>query len=322
VPETLSMFHQIARKGWQSLPLERGWQLKHPDIKGAVYVNVTEQWISIIYPLDAAQMLTTRSNPQQAEAELPAEHEENQPNQSQLDLVRGYRSLLKQNERMFMAKFCLDEDAHPLLMVEISAKCSQRILLERALDALIHYANAFSSEENAPLLTREAYALPDETPGMPRETIFRYIKGVEVAHWGLKKEPGRSGQSWHIGHQGHFRVFDVYLTLTKNWAYFQIPVLPDRIPSVLMAEDTRLRALFFKYLLQLNALWFMARLSISADSYLLILLEIPTEALDFTLFQLATSTLAIYLDRYEQELQIMASLENDQELIELLSKKI
>jgi hypothetical protein len=300
------MVHQIAKKGWQPLPLKGGWQLRHPETEEAIYLSITDQWTSFVYPLDPWRIDGTP-------ARLSPPESIDQPDQMLAERTRSYHILLERNEHMFMAKFCLDEQCRPLLTVEIPTRYASPLLLDRALASLIHYA--------APPLPESI--LPDETPGLPREVVFRYINGIKASHWILKEEPRNLGQSWHLAYKGFSsRLFDVYLTLTRNWAYFQIPVLLSRVPSVLLEEDIRLQALFFKYLLQLNELWYMARLSLGVDSSLLLLLEIPTEALDFTLFQLATSTLATYLNRYGQEMQIMASLQLDQDLIGLLSKEM
>lgn len=311
MPETLNTLHQIARKGWQPVPFKGGWQLRHPETQEAVYLSLTDQWMSLVYPLDPLHLSGAPAQLSSSGSAHPL-REEPEEQAALAERTRSYRTLLERNECMFMAKFGLDEHGRPLLMVEIPARYASRLLLERALDSLIYYA--------APSLPESSW--PDEIPGLPREIVFRYINGIKEARWILKEEPRSLGQSWHLAYKGFSRIFDVYLTLTRNWVYFQIPVLLNRIPSVLLAEDTGLQGLFLRYLLQLNELWYMARLSLGVDHSLLLLLEIPTEALDFPLFQLATDTLATYLNRYEQEMQIMASLQLDQELIGLLSTKI
>jgi len=283
VPETSGIFYRMVRKGWQPAPIEGGWRLCHPHTQEAVYVALTKEWISLTYPLDI----------------LPAG----------AALFEHYRSLLERNERIFMARFCLDPSARPCLIVDICARCPQSILFERALDALLYAVDT----------SVRADVLPDDLPGLPRETVFRYIRGIRSARWVLKEEPQGMGQNWHLLFKGRFHVFDVYLTLTRQWVYFQIPILPGRVPPVLQEDSLAARYLFCTYLLRLNEHWFWARLSLSAEGCLLIVLDIPTEALDFPLFHLASETLATYLDRYVQELQTIASLHHDPELTQLLS---
>lgn len=292
-----TIFHEVVRKGWQVTPLEEGWQLNHIYLKGALYMHATEQWINLTYPLSIAD-------------------NNDQPEQAIGDRVLLYRHLLEQNEHMYMAKFCLDDEDRPLLTAEFSARSTHHVLLNWALDAMLCYGDSASLQEEPPV--DGGYYEPDIMPGLPKTTIFRYIKGVESRQWLLKEEPKDAGLSWHLGYRGRFRLFNSYLAVTKNWTYFQVPLLVEATPSVLLEEDLRLQVLFLKYLLQLNMLWFMARLGISKDGCLLLLMDVPTETLDFALFQLATSTLANYLDRYEQELQIMASLQHDRQLTALL----
>lgn len=299
------MFHQLARKGWQTEHHAGGWRLCHPRLTEAVYVNVTARWITLVYPFQGL------------------EHQL----QAVADQARTYHSLLEQNEQMFMAKLCLDDDAVPLLTIEIPAQQVQLILLDWALDSFLCYAAAPIEEEDREaeqelrILPKDTYYRPDETPGLPRITVSRYIKGIEMRKWFLKEEPSKTGIVWHLGYKGRFRVFDGYLVITKNWTYFQIPLLRDLVPPVLQEKNVQVQVLFLKYLLQLNALWFMAKLGISKDGCLLLLLEVPTETLDFPFFQLATSSLATYLDRYEQEVQIMAALHHDSQLVALLSER-
>src|SRR5579862_298960 len=107
MPGTLSMFHHMVRKGWQPLPLKEGWQLKHRDLNGEAYITITEQWISMVYSLPVTfQFTRLHPHQQQVTDDLPSgEQEKRQPDQH--DLIRGYRTLLERNERMFMVKFCL-----------------------------------------------------------------------------------------------------------------------------------------------------------------------------------------------------------------------
>lgn len=308
--EISTVLNLVEKLGWQSVPIKGGWQLGHPNVEGVIYLSMTSQWLILAYPLS----LVEKKSRQWA---------------GHLDSVRINRKLLEQNEHMYMVKFSLDDEEYPLLMVEVPAKSSLQHSLKWALDGITQYASKYNtsewSEQVVPpdgavtrILEGGTTYLPDDTPGVPKETIARYLKGIEANQWGVRTTPQGLGLNWHLGYKGRLRVFDVYLTISKNWTYFQIPMLLERIPSVLM-EDIHVQNLFYKYLLQLNYIWFMAKLGLTAEGYLILLLEVPTEMLDFTLFQQATGTLSTYLDGYIQEIQIMASLHHDQELVELLN---
>ena len=299
--KSFAILNQFERKGWQITPVEDGWKLSHSSAEREVYLHVTSQWYCLACPLN---MEETRGTAHDG----PAYH--------------LYRHLLEQNERMYMAKTSLDEHSCLLLMVEVPAKRASQLLLNWALDSLTRFSlsgpGGSGGQSNSIFRdTQTTLYPPDMTPGISKETMSRYIKGIEVSRWGIFDEP--DGSIWHLGYKGRLRVFDVYLNCTKTWTYFQVPVLVDRIAPVLLSPETQDQLVFLKYLLRLNYVWFMAKMGISTEGQVLLLLEIPTETLDFALFQYATHTLATYLDRYEQEIQIMASLQHDRQLTELLT---
>ncbi len=162
------------------------------------------------------------------------------------------------------------------------------------------------------------FSMPFEevATGIPHETIVRYIQNLSIAGWGIKESP--RDLTWHLGYKGLLRVYDVYLNVTKMWAYFQVPILVDRVAPVLSAGNLEAQSLFLEYLLKLNATWFMAKIGISEADQVLLLVEVPVETLDFSLMQFLARTIGTYLDRYGQEIQIMALLHNDPRLSELL----
>jgi len=235
-----------------------------------------------------------------------------------------YYPLLEHNERMFMTKFGL-HDGLPLLMIEVGVKTASALMINRALSSLTHYIKQISlarlkkqeqlvrgGGETKPTTIRQ----DEMATGIPHETIVRYIQNLSIAGWGIKESP--RDLTWHLGYKGLLRVYDVYLNVTKMWAYFQVPILVDRVAPVLSAGNLEAQSLFLEYLLKLNATWFMAKIGISEADQVLLLVEVPVETLDFSLMQFLARTIGTYLDRYGQEIQIMALLHNDPRLSELL----
>lgn len=307
VTKNFAALNQLERKGWRSTPLNAGWLLEHPDVDGEVYLSVTNQWLSLTCPLKSMRKKGSQ------DLALP-------------DQIRTYRYLLEQNEQIFMARLGLDDEGTVLLMVEVPMKGSQH-LLSWAIDSLIRYASEYMAGGNGVVASQVAIPIgipehypPGETPGIPRETMASYLKGIESNQWRVRSAPQGLGLNWNLGYKSRLRQFDATLTISQNWVYLQVPILMEFVPSVLTSDDIELQALFLNYLLRLNCAWYMAKLGLYTNGYLLLLLELPTETLDFSLFQLATSTVATYLDRYVQEIQIMASLQHDQQLIELLTR--
>ena len=99
-----------------------------------------------------------------------------------------------------------------------------------------------------------------------------------------------------------------------------------------MIEDNTLRAhgadyvinmrtypLLLEYLLRLNYHLYMAKVALDHENQILLLLEVPTNLLDLPLFQLVTSTISTYIDRYGQEMLVMSLLEPDQLLSKVLA---
>jgi len=242
--------------------------------------------------------------------------------------VALYRHLLTLNDRMFMARFALDEEGQLLLTAEVPVSQAQNTsLVSRALESLTVYAGWYLDavtdyirhpDRSLPVAELPVARRPAEgNPIIPDETLALYLKSIEPEGWGLREKP--AGQTWHLGYKGQVRLFEVYLTLTASWAYFQSPVLVEPRPPVLQAEG-EIQAAFLHYLLRLNDVLYMARFGLDDEGQVLLSLELPVEALDFQLFHLAIRTLARYLDGYVREVQIMAWLDRDRHLADWLAR--
>ena len=282
----------VERKGWRATAAAGGWRLTRADAPDlAFFLSFTPSWIVLQMPLAAY---------------LP-------PDLDQAGRVTLYRALLRHNEQMFMAKFALDEAGVPLLAVELPYAPH---LVEAGLDALAHYATHYVALLGQPdawdtvpagnLAAKELFF--DEPPGIPHEVIAYYVKAMEPCGWGMIARP--KGITWPLGYKGE-RTFEAFLTVTRAWAYFQVPLLPN-VPAA--HPDLAVQETFLSYLLAVNQAWYAAKVGLGAADRVVMMLEVPTQQLDFDLFRTITRLLAAYLDSYAREVQIMANLQADDRL--------
>ena len=307
-----SLTYLAGRLGWLATPTRKGVRLSRPGQQEgqtwSVYFSASSRWVCFQWPIGKLGS---------KDWHLP----------DPLRRASLYRYLLTLNDRMFMPKFALDDEGQLLLAAEVPAGESQNTLTTRALESLTVYADryldavaSFVRPQSQSPQTEElpvARRLPEEAPGLPNKTLALYLKSIEPEGWGAREKP--AGQTWHLGYKGRLRLFEVYLTPTASWTYFQLPVLVEPRPSALQAEG-KIQAAFLNYLLRLNDVLYMAKFGLDDEGQVLLLLELPTEALDFPLFHLATRTLARYLDGYAQEVQIMASLDRDRYLTDMITR--
>lgn len=347
VSNALAILALLAQHGWKSEPYLQGWRLTRPSLDTALSMHVTEQqWLCFSCTL--------------------LEEEDTLPT-SPADLAFLYRSLLEQNEHMYMAKFVLDQQGMPLLMAEIPLKDTHPQLPYWAAESIAHYrsmgyyqrrdwllskpqsqapraeattvreieteieyATAQSTSPASPVtittpdtvLVRLRFGRKPSSVGVPDDRIKLFMSGLETEGWYVMEKP-RSA-IWHIGYKGR-RMFEAHLTSSKHWLYMQVPFVGKSLASVLRTqklshEGLLQRKLFLKYLLHLNQHWFMARLAISTDDQVLLLMEVPTETLNFALFRHLTLTVSTYLDRFEREIQNVAALPDNKRLFELLEQ--
>jgi hypothetical protein len=158
---------------------------------------------------------------------------------------------------------------------------------------------------------------PDPEAGLPERLVYDYLRMVEPYGWVLRTKP--RGLCWHFGYKNRLRTYEVYAQFTSSWSSFQVPLLVEARASVLDASLDRAAACL-EYLLRLNDTWHFAKLGIDDHGQVLLLLEVPTEALDPALFRASARTIGAYLDRYGQEVQIMATLDQDRRLADFLAR--
>jgi hypothetical protein len=303
-----NIIFQIEKCGWSASPIPEGWYLQHLQSHQVAFLRFSQHWLC----LSSSQQEQCQTIPQDTLAER----------------VAFLRHLMQRNERMFMAKYSLDKDNLPHLMVELPLKDLSFVQLSRALDSLSQYAaigevlsqsdaNLLPSVPRVPADTLTEMHGPDIEAGISKASFVRYMRGLDG--WIIKEE--LHAFPWHIGYINFLRYFDVYCTISRNWFSLQVSLLVDQIRTVLQANLPE-QAFCMEYLLRLNNLWFLAKTGIDVHNQILLLVELPTEAFDFPLLRIVTRTIAAYLDSYSQEIQIMASLQQDSRLLELLRPSV
>jgi hypothetical protein len=281
------ILNAIEHQGWRTERISQGWRAYHPDQSGEnLFLCFTPSWVSLQVPLDLA---------------------------AGDDPVALYRQLLLRCESMFMAKYCRDHKGTITLQVDIPITSG---LIEVALDAIARYRDQVLGNEAVAAVDRtskERYF--EELPGIPAEVIAYYLRAVEAYGWGMLSK--QKGITWLLGYKGQ-RTFHAYMTITKAWTYFHIPILPD-VPAALMQAGESIQRTFYEYLLGVNGTLYMAKLGINEAGQVVLMLETPTQELDFDLFRFITRLLAAYLDLYAREIQLMAHLSADQRLMNYLN---
>jgi hypothetical protein len=306
--QTLAIVNILQSKGWQARPSNGSWLLSRDRSEGVIQMSVTpHQWLCL------STLFSGDGN-------------ESAPGGTARERSDVFRALLEQNLFMYMTKIVLNREGRPLLMTEVALKDTNPLLVDWAVESIAHYkarrqlevvgetelAIAQSiTEDNARVYTTVKVQLksvlskpPDVVGGVADETIQRFVGGIQNYGWRIKEK--LEGFSWHLVFMGYHRYFDVFLTSSRTWLYFEIPILEGRVATVLTTLDSSTniqeaqeqRMLFLRYLLRLNQSWFMAKIGISTDDQVLLLLEVPTQALDFALFREITRAVGMYLDRF------------------------
>lgn len=283
----------IERKGWQVAPVATGWQLAHPAHGLTCYLSTTPSWLCLYAP-------------------------ESKPGSDNDRL----RAALLRCEAHFMTRWALDAAGNLGASVELPLDADLH-LVDTALTTLVRSAvpdavsGADRADSGGAVSDRSAKELYfNAAPGIPEESVAYYLRAMEPWGWGIKSKP--QGITWRLGYKGQ-RLFEVFLTISPAWAYFHVPLLADA--PALHRADPALAHAFLAYLLRLNDAWYMAKVGLDDAGNVLLMLDVPTLALDFEMFRRVTRLLGTYLDYTAREVQIMARLEADPHLCAILSSE-
>jgi len=231
--------------------------------------------------------------------------------------------LLRLCQRIFMAKYSLDSAGQLLLQVEIPLDGLDRTYCQRAIDAMEAYAKRFGVNTGLPSqVPEDSQSGPDTAEATPRsadselvpmERLAVYFQSVAHLGWGLKDRTGAN--QWRAMYEGRERPFDGYISFCKNWVCLGVPV---SVESQASGRSTgALTTLLITYALGLNNALFWAKVGLH-DGQIFLTLDMPLEAFDLRRFRWACETLAVYADEYARDVQVVASLDQDRHLLEIL----
>jgi hypothetical protein len=132
---------------------------------------------------------------------------------------------------------------------------------------------------------------------IPKERIWQFLRQIDRRGWSLIGEPENT--RWRFGYLGHNTKFELHMSFTAHWTYFQAPI---RVLPAKHLKDT-----LFRHLLYLNRRLMMAKFRLTPNEQIVLGVQCPTERLDFQLFELCMDGMAEYLDRMGPEVILLAT---------------
>lgn len=220
-------------------------------------------------------------------------------------------SILWHNSRLLMAKLYKDAQNRTILGAQwptnhltFSAFKLLLTTITQALQSLYRDEDAGTEQQANQMLLY-----------IPQERIWQYLYQINVSGWILADSPQDS--CWHFGYRGHRGEPDsVYMHFTAHWTHFQSPIRIRELPHLEAICD---------YLLHLNRYMIMAKFRLSGQGNIMLTIQCPTEQLDFPLFNVCMQGMATYLDRFSQEVILLANSERLEEFLksgDLLPPKV
>lgn len=238
-----------------------------------------------------------------------------------------WRGLLEQSRRWYACKYSLDEPSQVLLQLEIPLDGFERPECLRAVEALSVYADRHrepvsqgglvsgdSAGQRRVMVAGGRNPESKEFEVLPAETVALYFSAVEHQGWHLR--PELSPNDWQAVYKGRERKFNVYLSFSRSWAYFQVPLAGE--PGTTDQRSDHCRKALYRYLLASNQQIFWAKFGLDAAGQVLLMLDVPMATFELKRFRLAAETLARYADDFSYEIQIMSDLDRDPQLADTL----
>lgn len=239
---------------------------------------------------------------------------------SRLDLTpdpdgKEYLSLLERSCSQYLVKHSLDEAGVPLLQLELPVSGLLRADCRRAGEAMqFALRHAGSGRQEATSSEHTPRWSEEEIPMMLPSSVQLAFRSVARNGWRLKPEPLRTDH-WHAIYDSGERTFDLYLSFNTAWAYYQMPLWDL---SGKQRHSRKLRE-FYVYVLQLNSQSYWAKFGIDDSEQVVLSLDMPLEMFDLPRSRHALETLATYASNSVTEIQVMADLDEDEGLAEVLS---
>lgn len=289
----------LAQYGWMlSTRQKTKWQLERG--KNKLYVNSNPHWLCFATPITGSWSVNANL----------------------------YEYILKLCRLCFMCKYSLDDAGQFLLQLELPLTSLERSYCCKAVEALSVYTSRYQNAivrvanniqgkiaTGTEFETYQAQRIgKGEIEFFSPVTIASYFLAIKHLNWKIKKQ---ENNHWHLGYKGNDRQFEVFLSFNSFWAYFQMPLLSE--VHGLDLQTSSYREALYRYLLELNDQVYWVKFGLDKDGQILLLLDIPIEMFDLERFRWAIRTLARYANDFSYEIQIIAKLDQDKHLIDLLS---
>jgi len=130
-----------------------------------------------------------------------------------------------------------------------------------------------------------------------RDTVVSYLLRGASGLWGLRGEP--TDNHWHLVCAGPGADFDVHVTFTGGWVFFQAPLLKT-------AAHPRCRAGLAHYLLRASDEMLLAKFSLDDRGQVLLAAEWPKESFDFAAFRALSEAFVEYLGQHATEVRVLS----------------
>lgn len=133
------------------------------------------------------------------------------------------------------------------------------------------------------------------------ELVEKYLKR-------LKRRFKRVDETtWLLTYRGDASSFRLFVRLIRNWILFTI------YPFVTSPDSPQARLRLYRQLLKLNHQMNLAKFSMDEDEEVVLVVEFPTENLDFSEFKDALDILSYYSDRFYLDVLNLARGEDSAE---------
>jgi hypothetical protein len=283
----------LARDGWSvAEPTSSADTLELRRGDHHLSLRMTEHWAELALDLDPSDPLGRAS-------------------QTGLAPTGLYFQALCASQRCFLAKYTLETTGELALRAELPAEPLDRADLAWAVGALL------TARASPPHVLPSAHApaakpkLPDQEPEVVSESVlFSHFKMLNDKGWVYKER--LAPNHWRALQIGRERNFDVFLSFSDAWAYFQIPMLiAPRPPSWPPSEAD---GLLFDYALRMNARMHWAKLGIDEEGQVVLGVEMPLAMFDFRRFRGAARAIEHHAADVFYEVQMLAELDRDEVL--------
>lgn len=240
------------------------------------------------------------------------------------DPLPRYRQFMHLQNQFFMAKFSIFPQGGLALRVDLPEYQQNLTQFVQSLDAILYCQKEYrqarigSRSPKGSLPAAPGVKLPYEKPQghwMSDDQVRVYFKRLSKNGWQVADEKP-DAHTFVASYFSQEKTHHIYFSLTAGWAYFQAPLATTAYDPLSILPI---------YLMELNDQIYWAKFSLlevrfSKGLYdqVILTLDMPSDALDFSLFKQAALTVSHYLDAYYYDL---ALLTKDHGLAQLAARR-